>query len=143
MAQWFFGRLLTIMASIPLITRLNGRIPMSDILLVMTTLPDQTAAEQLAGQLLSKKLAACINILPSMSSLYMWKGELEHGREHLLLIKTQRDRYEALEAEIHNRHPYELPEIIGVPVVAGLAGYLDWIEESTASPDISNTRTRV
>lgn len=106
---------------------------MSDALLVLTTLPDQTAAKQLAEHLLSQKLAACINILPTMTSLYMWQGKLERGQEHLLLIKTQRDRYEALETEIRNRHPYELPEIIGVPVTAGLSGYLAWIAENTAT----------
>lgn len=109
---------------------------MSDALLVMTTLPTQTAAEQLAERLLAHKLAACVNILPAMTSLYMWKGKLEHGTEHLLLIKTQLHRYEALEAEIRDRHPYELPEIIGVPVAAGLPGYLAWIaENTTAGPD--------
>lgn len=105
---------------------------MSDTLLVMTTLPDQASAEQLARQLLSQKLAACVNILPAMSSLYMWQGKLEHGKEHLLLIKTCRDRYGVLEAEIRHRHPYELPEIIGIPVTAGLTGYLDWVAENTA-----------
>lgn len=105
---------------------------MSDALLVMTTLPDQAAAEQLAERLLARQLAACINILPAMTSLYMWKGQLEHGQEHLLLIKTRRERYEMLEKEIRNGHPYELPEVIGVPVTAGLAGYLDWIGENTA-----------
>lgn len=105
---------------------------MSDVLLVITTLPDQATAEQLAERLLARQLAACINILPAMTSLYMWKGQLEHGQEHLLLIKTRRERYEMLEKEIRNGHPYELPEIIGVPVTAGLAGYLDWIGENTA-----------
>lgn len=104
---------------------------MSDALLVMTTLPDQAAAEQLAERLLARQLAACVNILPAMTSLYMWKGRLEHGKEHLLLIKTRRERYEMLETEIRNGHPYELPEIIGVPVTAGLAGYLAWIGENT------------
>lgn len=104
---------------------------MSDALLVMTTLPDQISAEQLAERLLSKKLAACINILPAMSSLYLWKEKLEHGKEHLLLIKTSRERYEALESEIHGQHPYELPEIIGIPVITGLGAYIDWIEENT------------
>lgn len=110
---------------------------MSNILLVMTTLPDQTSAEQLAEQLLSRQLAACINILPTMASLYMWKGKLEHGKEHLLLIKTSRERYQMLETEIRNRHPYELPEIIGIPVTAGLSGYLDWIAENT-TPETSS-----
>lgn len=111
---------------------------MSDTLLILTTLPDQAAAEQLAARLLSQKLAACINILPAMTSLYMWKGKLERGQEHLLLIKTQRDCYETLETEIRNRHPYELPEIIGVPVTAGLSDYLAWIAENTTS--LTHTR---
>lgn len=106
---------------------------MSDALLVMTTMPDQAAAEQLAERLLTQKLAACINILPAMASFYMWKGKLEHGKEHLLLIKTQRDRYETLETEVRNRHPYELPEIIAVPVTAGLTGYLNWIRENATT----------
>jgi periplasmic divalent cation tolerance protein len=106
---------------------------MSDALLVMTTLPDQVCAEELAERLLSQKLAACINILPAMSSLYIWKETLEHGKEHLLLIKTCRERYNALESEIRRQHPYELPEIIGIPVIAGLADYLAWIAENSGT----------
>lgn len=111
---------------------------MSNTLLVMTTLPDQASAEQLAEQLLSQKLAACVNILPAMASLYMWKEKLEHGKEHLLLIKTLRECYGRLESEIRKNHPYELPEIIGLPVISGLTAYFDWIAANATAATNDN-----
>jgi periplasmic divalent cation tolerance protein len=104
-----------------------------DTLLVLTNLPDRAAAERLADALIEKRVAACVNILAPCRSVYRWKGAVQHDEEHPLLIKTTAQRYAALEAEIRALHPYELPEIIAVPVERGLQSYLDWVAaESTA-----------
>lgn len=97
-------------------------------LLIMTTAPDDEIAAKIAHALVTPGLAACVNILPRMRSIYMWRGKLESGQEQLLLIKAQRSAYAAIEKEIEALHPYELPEIIAVSIDAGLPAYLDWIE---------------
>ncbi len=102
-----------------------------DCLLVVTNLPDRESAEKLAALLIERRLAACVNILAPCSSVYRWQGEIQHDEEHPLLIKTAQDRYAELEASIRANHPYELPEIIAVPVVHGLPAYLQWIESET------------
>ena len=99
-------------------------------LIVMTTMPDMPSAERLAEGLVSRSLAACVNILPAMQSIYEWKGELQHGTEHQLLIKTLKSRYSAVEQFITDSHPYELPEILAIPIQQGLTQYLDWISEN-------------
>lgn len=99
-------------------------------LLVFCTCPDHDTALGLANTLIDEALAACINILPGLTSIYHWKGKRETGTEELLMIKTTRDTYPALEARISDLHPYELPEIIAVSMEAGLPGYLSWIGES-------------
>lgn len=100
-------------------------------LLVVTNLPDRASAEKLAALLIERRLAACVNILAPCSSVYRWQGEIQHDDEHPLLIKTAQDRYAELEAAIRAEHPYELPEIIAVPVVHGLPAYLHWVESET------------
>lgn len=104
---------------------------MTDCLLVMTTLPDQDTARSLARRLLEEKLAACINVLPAMTSIYVWKAEVCEDSECLLLIKTQRTCYGRVEALLRAQHPYELPEIIATGITHGLPDYLGWIKEST------------
>ncbi len=99
--------------------------------IVLCTCPDQASAESLARTLVSEELAACVNVVEGIRSFYMWKGRMETGQEQLLLIKTRRDRYEALEQRILTLHPYELPEIVAVPIEAGLLGYLEWIDSAT------------
>ena len=103
-------------------------------LLVLTNLPDATSAHALAGALVEARLAACVNILAPCRSVYRWQGKTENAAEVPVLIKTTAARYAALEAAIRARHPYELPEIIAVPVVRGLPGYLAWIENETGDP---------
>jgi periplasmic divalent cation tolerance protein len=100
-------------------------------LLVLTNLPDRESAEKLAALLIEQRLAACVNILAACTSLYRWNGELQHDEEHPLLIKTAEDRYAALQAAIRANHPYELPEIIAVPITDGLPAYLRWVESET------------
>ena len=100
-------------------------------LLVLTNLPDTASAQALARVLVDLRLAACVNILAPMNSLYRWQGNIESAEEVPLLIKTMAQRYEALEAAIKTHHPYELPEIVAIPITQGLPGYLAWIEAET------------
>jgi periplasmic divalent cation tolerance protein len=100
-------------------------------LLVLTNLPSREAAEKLADALVGGHVAACVNILAPCRSVYRWKGEVQHDEEHPMLIKTTRERYPALEAAIRAGHPYELPEIVAMPVETGLPAYLDWVETET------------
>ena len=106
-----------------------------DSLLVFTNLPDRASAERLAALLVEQRLAACVNLLAPCQSAYRWNGEIQHDEEHPLLIKTAQDRYAAVEASIRAHHPYELPEIIAVPVVRGLPAYLNWVESETRADD--------
>jgi periplasmic divalent cation tolerance protein len=101
-------------------------------LLVFTNLPERAAAERLAEALVAKRLAACINILAPCRSVYRWQGAVQHEEEHPVLIKTTRAAYAELEAEIRAHHPYELPEIVAVPIERGLPAYLDWVAAETA-----------
>ena len=102
-------------------------------LLVITNLPERAAAEKLAEALIARRLAACINILAPCRSVYRWRGAVQHDEEHPVLIKTTRAAYAELEAQIRAHHPYELPEIIAVPIERGLPAYLDWVAAETAS----------
>lgn len=99
-----------------------------NVLLVITSLPDRASAEALAGALVESRLAACVNLLAPCRSVYRWEGALKSEEEHPLLAKTTTQAYPALEAAILARHPYELPEIIAVPIGAGLPAYLNWVE---------------
>jgi periplasmic divalent cation tolerance protein len=100
-------------------------------LLVLTNLPDRAAAEKLADALIEKRVAACINILAPCRSVYRWQGAVQHDEEHPVLIKSTQAAYPALEAQIRALHPYELPEIIAVPIEHGLPAYLDWVAAQT------------
>lgn len=102
-------------------------------LLVITNLPERAAAERLADALIARRLAACINILAPCRSVYRWQGAVRQEEEHPVLIKTTRAAYAELEAQIRAHHPYELPEIIAVPIERGLPAYLDWLTAETAS----------
>ncbi|MBY0577172.1 MAG: divalent-cation tolerance protein CutA [Gallionellaceae bacterium] len=106
---------------------------MNDILLVITNLPDAQSAAKLARQLVETRAAACVNQLAPCTSTYRWRGNIETANEVPLLIKTTQAAYARLEAMIRAAHPYELPEIIAVPVTAGLPAYLDWVNQETAS----------
>jgi periplasmic divalent cation tolerance protein len=101
-------------------------------LLVFTNLPDRAAAERIAGLLVEQRLAACVNLLAPCRSVYRWKGAVQHDEEHPMLIKTTQERYAALERALRAAHPYELPEIIALPVERGLPAYLDWVSAETA-----------
>ncbi len=100
-------------------------------LLVFTTLPDTTTAASVARVLVEEHLAACVSRVPGIASTYAWDGDVHEESEVLLVIKTMRDRFDALRERLLGMHPYELPEIIAVEVRAGHAPYLDWIAAST------------
>ena len=103
----------------------------SQILLILTNLPDEASAEALAASLVSDRLAACVNVLAPCRSVYRWQGKIENTQEVPLLIKSTEEAYAALEAAIRARHPYELPEIIAVPLAHGLPEYLAWVSAET------------
>lgn len=106
------------------------------IILVLTTAPDQESANLIAKFLLEKNLAACVNILPGLLSLYKWEGELQVEGEVQLFIKTRSDLLdEKIIPLIRELHPYDLPEIIAIPVVGGSSLYLDWILDETEQKD--------
>jgi periplasmic divalent cation tolerance protein len=103
----------------------------AETLLVCISCPADAAAA-LADALVEARLAACVNILPGVRSVYRWQGRVEQAEESLLLAKTGAGSYAALEAEVRRRHPYELPEIVAVRLSAGLPAYLQWVHDSTA-----------
>ena len=103
---------------------------MTDGIVVMTTTETQADGERLAHLLVEANLAACVQILPQMTSVYRWKGQIEYAKENLILIKTTRNAYPGVEAAINGAHQYETPEIIAIPVEAGSAAYLAWLLES-------------
>lgn len=98
--------------------------------LVLTTCPDEAVAGEMAYYLIETRLAACVNLLPGVRSVYRWKDRVTEDREVLLLIKTRQDRYPALEQALRAKHPYELPEIVALPLATGLPEYLAWIDRS-------------
>ena len=93
--------------------------------------PDAGTATRIARALVDERLAACVNVLPTMHSVYRWRGAVEHADEMMLLIKTRADRLPALSARLQVLHPYELPELLAVEVAGGLPAYLDWIAAQT------------
>jgi periplasmic divalent cation tolerance protein len=100
--------------------------------LVLTTFPDSVPAREVAGRLLDERLAACVTVLPAAESHYVWNGERQVAAEVPVMIKTTGEAYPRLEARLRELHPYEVPEIIAVPVASGLKAYLDWVEQSCA-----------
>jgi len=107
------------------------------VLLALSTFPDRETAQRISNQLVTEKLAACANILPAIESVYRWKEKIETGNETLVFFKLSEDRQSAFQEKLRSLHPYEVPEIIFVPVSAGLPEYLRWVinncHETTAS----------
>ena len=109
---------------------------MSDCILVLCNCPDEINAMLIAEALVAERLAACVNRIPGIASTYRWKGQIQHDTESLLVIKTTRDRFEAVRERILALHQYELPEVLAIDIAAGHAPYLDWIAAQSA-PDAS------
>jgi periplasmic divalent cation tolerance protein len=108
---------------------------MMEPILIFTNLPDRAAAMDLARKLVDERLAACVNVLADCTSVYRWEGRNESVSEVPVLIKTLAQHYARLEQLIKTVHPYELPEIIAVPISSGLPAYLKWIAEETSAAD--------
>src|SRR4051812_105522 len=107
---------------------------MTDKILVLTNCGSQEEASKIARALVESGLAACVNILPGVQSVYTWKAAIEVAPEWTLLIKTRRDMFEDVAAQIRKLHSYDLPEVVAVPIVAGLEAYLDWIDSGLTAP---------
>ncbi len=97
--------------------------------MVLCTLPDNQSAQKMAETLVGEKLAACCNIVPKLTSVYFWQGKIQHDSEALMLIKTKESLYAKLEQRILELHPYEVPEVIALPVEKGSNAYLNWINQ--------------
>jgi len=105
---------------------------MTDAILVLTTLPTADGAAEVAKTVVDEKLAACANILPALRSIYRWEGKVQDENEVLVLLKTRQAQYERLEARILELHPYDVPEILAIPIEGGHRTYLDWVASETA-----------
>ena len=104
----------------------------SDVLVVLVTCGKRSEAEKIARAVVQKRLAACGNIVGApITSIYRWKGKVERAKEVLLILKTTREKFAALEIQVRKLHSYETPEIVAIKVVAGSEKYLDWVAEST------------
>ncbi len=104
-----------------------------EFVLVLTTLPtDLDGATAFARQLVEERLAACVNVLGEMRSIYTWQGRVEDEPERQIVVKTTRGRLEALWGRVQQLHPYEVPEFLVLPIVDGSAAYLRWVTQSTA-----------
>ncbi len=100
-------------------------------IIVFTTTSSKEEAKRIAKSIVEKKVAACVNIVDDINSIYWWKGSIEESREALLIIKTKINLLDKLIEEIKKIHSYEVPEIIAIPIIAGLRQYLEWINKST------------
>jgi periplasmic divalent cation tolerance protein len=100
------------------------------ILLALSTFPDAQTARQISNQLVTERFAACANMLPSVESIYRWKENIESGNETLVLFKLTEDRQSAFQDKLRSLHPYDVPEIIFLPLAGGLPDYLRWVAES-------------
>ncbi len=103
----------------------------SRFLVVLTAVPDVETAQAIALDLVGKRLAACVNVLPAGRSFYWWEGKVTEADERLLFIKTRAERYDELEKALKAVHPYSVPEIVALPIEHGLAEYLEWLEKET------------
>ena len=100
------------------------------VLLALSTFPDRETAQRVSNQIVTEKFAACANILPAVESIYRWKDKVETGHETLVIFKLSEDRQSAFQEKVRSLHPYEVPEIIFVPVSNGLPEYLRWVADN-------------
>ena len=103
---------------------------MEKVLLALSTFPDAETARRISEQLVTEQFAACANILPAVESIYRWKEKIERAGETLVLFKTSEGRQSAFQEKLRSLHPYEVPEIIFLPVTSGLPDYLRWVNEN-------------
>lgn len=106
---------------------------MAEFIVVLVTATSKMEAEKIAKTLLNKKLAACVNIIPKLTSFFSWKGKIQKANELLLVIKTKKTLFKKLEKELTAIHSYSVPEIIALPIVAGAKNYMDWLRSETTA----------
>lgn len=106
---------------------------MTEARVILVTVPSHEEGERMAEALVGERLAACVHLIGPIRSVYRWQGKLCRDDEHLLFIKTTRDRYASLEARVLDLHPYEVPEVISLPVEDGAESYLSWLRDQTRS----------
>jgi periplasmic divalent cation tolerance protein len=104
---------------------------MTEYIIVFITAPNEKEAVFISRTIVGERLAACVNIIPSVRSIYSWQGRIEDGQEILLIVKTKKSLFERLQARVKELHSYEVPEIIGLPVVEGSKEYLEWLGQET------------
>jgi len=104
---------------------------MTEAIVILSTVPDAEKAAEIARALVEDHLAACVNIVPGLRSIYRWEGKLADDAEVLCIIKTARDRFDQVAARIKSLHPYSVPEVIALPIIKGFEPYLDWVRKST------------
>lgn len=107
----------------------------TDCIVILVTCPTRAVARRIAAALVTKRLAACVNVLPGIESTFRWKGKVDHCREILLIIKSTRRLFPALAHALARLHPYEVPEVIALPVTAGAVPYLRWVAASVSSSE--------
>jgi len=105
---------------------------MSDFVVVLITAPNEDDAARLANDLVASRLAACVNIINNIRSIYRWQGKIEDESEVLMLVKTRKEHFKDLEKRVRELHPYTVPEIIVLPIIEGFVGYLGWLREETS-----------
>jgi periplasmic divalent cation tolerance protein len=103
-----------------------------DVVVVVVSAPDAVVAGAIADAVVDEGVAACVNIVAGVTSVYRWKGAVERAQEHLLMIKTTRARYPALQTVVMRLHPYEVPECLALPVAAGLPAYMSWVRDAVS-----------
>lgn len=105
---------------------------MEEYIVVLCTVPDENTASEMAEKLVAEKLAACVNHIKGLISIYRWQDKIEKDAESLLIVKTRQDLFSALKAKIVSLHPYQVPEIIALPIIKGHPPYLDWVRKETS-----------
>lgn len=104
---------------------------MSEFIVIFITAPSKNEAEKIGKALVEKKLAACVNIIKDIRSIFFWKGKLSDEKEVLLIAKSKTKNFEKIEKEVKKLHSYEVPEIIGLPILMGSKDYLDWVDKES------------
>lgn len=107
---------------------------MADFVVVLITAPNEDDAAKMANDLVASRLAACVNIIRNIRSIYRWQGKIEDEAEVLMLVKTNKEFFRDLEKRVKEIHPYTVPEIIALPVIEGSAEYLLWLSQETTKP---------
>ncbi|MBI3983484.1 MAG: divalent-cation tolerance protein CutA [Gemmatimonadetes bacterium] len=111
-------------------------LPEADYFVALTTLESAADARTLVRELVERRVIACGTVLPVGTSIYRWANEVTEAEEAVVLMKTRRERWPALESCIRERHPYEIPELLALPVQAGLPPYLEWVKAETAEEGV-------